>query len=113
MLISKKNKEIIEEKLTFLYGEKRSKKTMIEIEKLLAKYSKNIFFQNKEKTFLDEKDIILITYGDNIKESNIKPLKTLNKFIDRYLTGRITLFIYCHFILILLMMGFRLPIIRK
>ncbi|TFG92598.1 MAG: sugar phosphorylase, partial [Candidatus Atribacteria bacterium] len=91
MSISKKNREIIEEKLTFIYGEKRNKKIIIEIEKLLNKYSQNIPFQNKNKTFLDEKDIVLITYGDSIEEANTKPLKTLSKFIDKYLTGRINI----------------------
>jgi len=91
MSISKKNREIIEEKLTFIYGKKRSKKIMIEIEKLLNKYSVNIPFQNKKKTFLDEKDIVLITYGDSIKEANTKPLKTLSRFIDKYLTEGINI----------------------
>ena len=91
MSISKKNREIIEEKLTFIYGEKRSKKIMIEIEKLLNKYSVNIPFQNKKKTFLDEKDIALITYGDSMTEANKKPLKTLSKFIDKYLTEQINI----------------------
>lgn len=87
----KKNREIIKEKLTLIYGEKRSKKIIIEIEKLLKKYSKNISFQNKKKTFLDEKDIVLITYGDSITEANKKPLKTLYKFIDKYLTEQINI----------------------
>ena len=91
MPITKKNREIVEEKLTLIYGEKRSKKIMIEIEKLLKKYSKNIAFQNKKKTFLDEKDIVLITYGDSITEANKKPLKTLYKFIDKYLTEQINI----------------------
>jgi len=91
MPITKKNRKIIEEKLTFIYGEKRSKKIMTEIEKLLNKYSKNITFQNKKKTFLDEKDIVLITYGDSIKEANTKPLKTLSRFIDKYLTEGINI----------------------
>jgi glycosidase len=91
MTISKKNLEIIEEKLTFIYGEKRNKKIIIEIEKLLNKYSQNIPFQNKNKTFLGEKDIVLITYGDSIEEAKEKPLKTLSKFIDKYLTGRINI----------------------
>jgi len=91
MSISKKNREIIEEKLTFIYGEKRSKKIIIEIEKLLNKYSTNIHFQNKKKTFLDEKDIVLITYGDSITEANKKPLKTLYRFIDKYLTEQINI----------------------
>ncbi|MEA1940451.1 MAG: sugar phosphorylase [Candidatus Caldatribacteriota bacterium] len=90
MPLSNKNREIIEEKLSFIYGEKRSKKIISKIKKLLKKHSKNIFFQNK-KTFLDEKDIVLITYGDSIKETNKKPLKTLCKFIDKYLIRQINI----------------------
>ena len=91
MAISIKNKEIIEEKLTFLYGEKRSKKAMIEIEKLFIKYSKNNSFHNRENFFLDEKDVVLITYADSIKEVNKKPLKTLYKFVEKYLTNHINI----------------------
>ena len=89
--ISKKNREIIEEKLTFIYGEKRSKKIIIEIEKLLKKFSKNISFQNKKKTFLNEKDVVLITYGDNIQAANKNPLQSLLKFADDYLDQTINI----------------------
>ncbi|MCK5768469.1 MAG: sugar phosphorylase, partial [Candidatus Atribacteria bacterium] len=91
MALSKKNKEIIEEKLIFLYGEKRSKKVMIEVEKLLIKYLKKSSSYDGEKIFLDEKDIVLITYGDSIKEINKKPLKTLGEFIDKYITNHINI----------------------
>ncbi len=89
--ISKKNREIIEEKLTFIYGEKRSKKIIIEIEKLLKKFSKNISLQNKKKKFLNEKDIVLITYGDNIQATNKNPLQSLFKFSDEYLDQAINI----------------------
>jgi len=58
---------------------------------LLKKYSKDISFKNKKKLFLDEKDIVLITYGDSIKEINKKPLKTLGEFIDKYITNQISI----------------------
>ena len=91
MCLLKKNREIIEERLTFIYGEKRRKKIIIEIEKLLKKYSKNISFQNKKKTFLNEKDVVLITYGDNIQAGNKTPLQSLFKFADEYLDQTINI----------------------
>ena len=36
-----------------------------------------------------EKDMILITYGDSILEQDIKPLKTLESFMDTYLKNKI------------------------
>jgi len=42
---------------------------------------------NKEKW--NEKDIILITYGDSIRSSNYSPLKTLKTFLDKYLEGSV------------------------
>ncbi len=91
MSISKKNREIIEEKLTFIYGEKRSKKIITEIEKLLKKYYKNFSFQNKKKIFLNEKDVVLITYGDNIQATNKNPLQSLFKFADEYIDQTINI----------------------
>lgn len=36
------------------------------------------------KLFVDEKDVMLITYGDSISKSGEKPLQTLNRFLDKY-----------------------------
>ena len=91
MLISEKNRKIIEEKLVFVYGEKRSKKIIMEIEKLLDKYQKIISFQPKKKNFLNEKDVALITYTDNFWEPGEKSLVTLNKFLVNYLKEVISL----------------------
>jgi len=91
MLISGKNRKIIEEKLIFVYGEKRSKKIIMEIEKLLDKYQKIISFQPKKKNFLNEKDVVLITYTDNFWKPGEKPLVTLNKFLVKYLKEAISL----------------------
>lgn len=91
MSISEKNRKIIEEKLIFIYGEKRSKKIIMEIEKLLGKYPKNISSPAKKKYLLNEKDVVLITYADNFWESQEKPLVTLNKFLKSYLVDTIFL----------------------
>jgi len=91
MSISENNRKIIEEKLVFIYGEERSKKIIIEIERLLEKYRKNIYFQSRKRNFLNEKDIALIAYADNFKEPGEKPLVTLNKFLVEYLKEAISL----------------------
>ena len=36
-----------------------------------------------------QQDILLITYGDSILEENVQPLKSLHKFLNRYLKGSI------------------------
>lgn len=91
MSISENNRKIIEEKLVFIYGEERSKKIIIEIERLLEKYRKNIYFQSRKRNFLNEKDIALIAYADNFKEPGEKSLVTLNKFLVEYLKEAISL----------------------
>jgi sucrose phosphorylase len=58
---------------------------------LLKKFSKNISLQNKKKKFLNEKDIVLITYGDNIQATNKNPLQSLFKFSDEYLDQAINI----------------------
>ncbi|MBA7567873.1 Glucosylglycerate phosphorylase [subsurface metagenome] len=58
---------------------------------MLKKYSKNISFQNKKKIFLNEKDVVLITYGNNIQVTNQNPLQSLFKFSDKYLDQAISI----------------------
>jgi sucrose phosphorylase len=37
----------------------------------------------------DQKDIVMITYGDSVIEDNVKPLSTLHKFLNRYCVNTI------------------------
>jgi len=75
----------IASKIILLYGRKRSQRVLREIEKItgkfLVKYSAK---RNHKKKWLDEKDVILITYGDQVKEDGKKPLKSLREFLDKY-----------------------------
>lgn len=75
----------IASKLIFLYGKKRGQKVLCKIEKIkenfLIKYSLKC---SDKKKWLDEKDIILITYGDQIKEKCKNPLESLKDFLDLY-----------------------------
>ncbi|MGR3220722.1 MAG: sugar phosphorylase [Candidatus Anammoxibacter sp.] len=84
--------EKIENRLSFLYGTKTAKVYMKEIERICR-----IYYAHKtekmieiEKTFdpkerFTEEDVILITYGDLIREENVSPLTTLSKFCGIYL----------------------------
>ena len=42
---------------------------------------------NKDSTWLNEHDVMLITYGDSILKKNEKPLKTLHHFLKSYTKG--------------------------
>ncbi|MBL0345454.1 sugar phosphorylase [Candidatus Villigracilis affinis] len=73
--------------LTFLYGENESTRLLERTKNLLSKYRPRIKSRNSE---LSEQDSILITYGDQIQASNEKPLQTLRKFCEIYLTDTIS-----------------------
>ncbi|MBK9600567.1 MAG: sugar phosphorylase [Anaerolineales bacterium] len=73
--------------LTFLYGENESTRLLERTKNLLSKYRPRIKSRNSE---LSEQDSILITYGDQIQASKEKPLQTLRKFCEIYLTDTIS-----------------------
>ena len=75
------NKEKIIRSLKSLYNEEESAWLYNTIERLVAKYKSKI---NDMEEPLSEKDVILITYGDNVQQDGKSPLQTLKKFIDDY-----------------------------
>ncbi|HUG35238.1 MAG TPA: sugar phosphorylase [Anaerolineales bacterium] len=72
--------------LTFLYGEDQSPGLLARVESIIADHRKRLQSEphNGELT---ERDSILITYGDQVQAANEKPLRTLKKFCDKFLTG--------------------------
>ena len=85
-------REKILTKLSFLYDEQTAKAYMPELERICKVYytyrTEEIIestksFEPKER--FTEEDVILITYGDLIREDNISPLETLSKFCGLYL----------------------------
>jgi len=89
-------KERILDKLIFLYGVDVAWKAFLEIERLMKVYfaHKSPAMMEWEKAFkpenrFTEKDVILITYGDLIRDPNKKPLETLEEFCSTYLKGTI------------------------
>jgi len=85
-------REKILTKFSFLYGEPTAKAYMPELERICKVYytyrTEEIIecansFDPKER--FTEEDVILITYGDLIREDNVSPLETLSKFCGIYL----------------------------
>ncbi|MEW5822102.1 MAG: sugar phosphorylase [Cyanobacteriota bacterium] len=65
------------EKLEFLYGKDKAETILTKINNIINKYRDVIM---KDYYDLSQRDIIIITYGDQIKEDGINPIKTLHKF---------------------------------
>ena len=85
MSVSKVSRETIINKLGFLYGKDRAQNIYKKINELIDRYQKISVNKIPKVDFLNEKDIVLITYGDNIQATNKKPLQSLFKFADEYL----------------------------
>ncbi len=77
-----KNKTI--DTLKGLYGNEANG-IYLGIENLIEKYQSKI---KNEVQPLNEKDAILITYGDNVQQEGVPHLKTLKKFVDNLLFTR-------------------------
>ena len=68
-------------RLVRLYGTERAGEVLSQIEAVTEKYRKKIDFESYS---LSEKDMILITYGDQVVRIDEEPLVTLKRFLDAY-----------------------------
>jgi len=73
----KANLQSIKKRLDFIYNKKDSNRAFEGLKKVIENYNK---VRKKGKRF-SKKDVVLITYGDIVKEKKVSPLKTLNKFL--------------------------------
>lgn len=73
------------ELLKELYGN-QANMIFEKIRKLMNQYKS----KSEKKDWVDQKDVILITYGDSIKEKGYHPLSTLDKFLTQYVKDTIT-----------------------
>ena len=78
----------IRDHLSFLYGEQVSGSLLDRLRTLLQSYYPVI--QRPESSELSEKDIVLITYADQLTSPDEPPLKTLEAFLSEYLTDLVT-----------------------
>lgn len=74
------NKITIINSIKTLYGD-RSDWVYQQIEQLIEKYSSKI---SPSEILLDEKDVVLITYGDNVQKQGQTHLQTLKQFVDEF-----------------------------
>ncbi len=74
----------INRRLHKLYSPEIAERAVNDIIDLIFKYKQRI---TSKEYHLSEKDIILITYGDQVSRANEATLQTLNNFLDEHLHG--------------------------
>ena len=77
-------KHNINKRLYKLYPEETALKALENIQNLINKYKQTI---NSNEYHLSQKDIILITYGDQVSKNSEPTLQTLNEFMNNHLKG--------------------------
>ena len=81
-----KNNNIILDMLADLYGGK-SKSTYAKIEDLVEKYDE---IKSEDYSWVDENDVMVITYADTIISKDASGVKNLNELFEKYITGGMT-----------------------
>jgi len=76
----------LEQRLRFIYKENYAHHITENLISTIEKYAKI----NSGKKKWDEKDVVLITYGDSIKKEGEIPLQTLKKFLDKNLKEQLS-----------------------
>ncbi|WP_167618052.1 alpha-amylase family glycosyl hydrolase [Maribellus sediminis] len=76
----------IESRLRFIYKENYKGKITDDLLSVIEKYEQ----KEGSSTKWDEKDVVLITYGDSIKTTGEQPLKTLHHFLNKQLKEQLT-----------------------
>lgn len=71
-------------KLEFLYGKAQAEKVYPELLELIEDYRAKIILDKADYN-LSEKDVFLITYGDQVFDNENKSLKVLKQFLDQEL----------------------------
>ena len=90
MDLTQDNQKELLEQLEFIYGQK-AEAILSELSNLIKDHSSDYPPQTtKAQDRLSERDIILITYGDQISLKGEAPLKTLHGFLNQYLKDAVT-----------------------
>jgi len=93
VLFLKQMNERIKSLVVNLYGKSLGQKTYAKLCGILAAAHKALYRQHtfKKQTFpLDHRDTVLITYGDQFNLAGEKSLKTLSRFLGKYVKGIIS-----------------------
>ncbi len=71
--------------LVYLYGDQEGRATYDRLVRLIDRYRSRI--ASPMETTISERDAILITYGDQVQQTGITPLRALAEFCDEVLSG--------------------------
>ena len=82
-MVSEATRQKITRDLISLYGENLSISLAVQIEHLIDKYRQLLPEKNTQFRF-SERDAVLITYGDMVKEAGSPPLDSLAKFLFEF-----------------------------
>jgi sucrose phosphorylase len=92
--LTDEQKQKIKDKLEILYGAERAEACYPEVERLMKVHHahKTMDMIEDEKTFdpkdrFTERDIVVITYGDQVRRPGVHPLKSLNDLLSIALHG--------------------------
>jgi glycosidase len=83
----------IREHIAFLYGEGKSGAIWKRLNQIIENFrdnNPNLNNQSRQTSRLSERDSILITYGDQVRESGRPPLQSLAEFLHEHLQGVIS-----------------------
>ena len=72
-------------RLRFLYGEAVGKRVHSDLLRLLERFRQRLPASKGPRERFDERDVLLITYGDTIESARRRPLQVLNEFATRHL----------------------------
>lgn len=83
--------QTIADHLEFLYGRTMAARLEPRVRLLMAKYFPNPArgADRNMRLPLTERDSILITYGDQVRENGMRPLRTLAAFLDEHASGAV------------------------
>lgn len=82
--------ESIRNHLAFLYGERNAGDLTSAVEQLVGQFRVRIRNAPPADARPTERDAMLITYGDQVRQSGEAPLRTLGSFLSRHVRGTIS-----------------------
>lgn len=88
-----KKQQVTEEmfsKFEFVYGKETAVYLQDKLTNLINEYSSKLATPNTPKEFVTEKDAVLITYGDSIKEEGKDPLQSLHEFLNENIGDKLS-----------------------
>lgn len=88
--VTEERKVSIKKKIVDIYGVEKADKILHEIELLMEKFKSELELKNTGNNWVDEKNIMMITYGDQIQDEGKSHLKSLHNFSNEYLKETIS-----------------------